>query len=713
MTKETEYGCSYEQVKEALYTVDCSALEYDDWIAIGMALKSENEDYKSLWDQWAADTDAYRYAENEEGETDIKWESFKGSGVTMGTFWHYVKTYGNYDPIKKKKTEYDWKYHDDGTVTITERGDMDTIPQYYNPIPAVKYGWKPLDDLRDYIEILFQDEDIIRYNLDSEYLAKKGKYRPKGAGKAIKARELLDRIDEYSGQDNAGIESVLGSYDHNAGAWVRLNPFNENGIKDKDVTAYRFTLVESDDMEIEAQYDRLLRLNLPIACIVHSGGKSLHAVVHVDARNEKQYDERVRFIHKACETHGIIIDKANKNPSRLSRLPGCYRGENKQYLVTKEIGTDSYEEWETWYKENNDDLPDIENYSSVLDDMPPLADELIADVLRVGHKLLISGGSKTGKSMLLIQLALAIASGGTWLDMPCRQGKILYVNLEIDRASFVRRIAEAMEIRGISKKDIGDRLQVWNLRGKTMTLDRLVDKVILRSRKGEYAAVIIDPIYKVMMGDENKAGDMSHFCNQFDKLAERGCSVLYAHHFAKGEQKDKASIDRASGSGVFARDPDAILTVTSIESDCDDPAVRVEFTLREFGDKDPINAYYRYPVHVVDTEGKLKYSGIKSAMAEKKSHDDALEEFADAIETGYDILSENGTKQVSQPQLIEYMNMERTKFIRWFREARRKRLHTLKKNARKNKITGEPAWITRDPTRVESLENDDDEDDDE
>ena len=142
----------------------------------------------------------------------------------------------------------------------------------------------------------------------------------------------------------------MGSYDHNAGAWIRLNPFNENGIKDKDVTAYRFTLVESDDMEIEAQYDRLLRLNLPIACIVHSGGKSLHAVVHVDARNEKQYDERVRFIHKACEKHGIIIDKANKNPSRLSRLPGCYRGENKQYLVTKEIGTDSYEEWETWYK---------------------------------------------------------------------------------------------------------------------------------------------------------------------------------------------------------------------------------------------------------------------------------------------------------------------------------------------------------------------------
>ena len=100
-------------------------------------------------------------------------------------------------------------------------------------------------------------------------------------------------------------------------------------------------------------------------------------------------------------------------------------------------------------------------------------------------------------------------------------------------------------------------------------------------------------------------------------------------------------------------------------------------------------------------------------MAEKKSHDEALEEFADAIETGYDILSEDGKNKVSQPQLVEYMNMERTKFIKWFRESKRRGLHTLKKNSSKNKITGEPAWITRDLSKIKAMEDDDDEDDDE
>ena len=69
-------------------------------------------------------------------------------------------------------------------------------------------------------------------------------------------------------------------------------------------------------------------------------------------------------------------------------------------------------------------------------------------------------------------------------------------------------------------------------------------------------AVIIDPIYKVITGDENSADQMAHFCNQFDKICtELGCAVIYCHHHSKGNQGFKKSMDRASGSGVFARDP--------------------------------------------------------------------------------------------------------------------------------------------------------------
>ena len=59
---------------------------------------------------------------------------------------------------------------------------------------------------------------------------------------------------------------------------------------------------------------------------------------------------------------------------------------------------------------------------------------------------------------------------------------------------------------------------------------------------------------------------MAAFCNQFDKVCTSlGCAVIYCHHHSKGAQGGKRSMDRASGSGVFARDPDALLDMIELE----------------------------------------------------------------------------------------------------------------------------------------------------
>ena len=48
---------------------------------------------------------------------------------------------------------------------------------------------------------------------------------------------------------------------------------------------------------------------------------------------------------------------------------------------------------------------------------------------------------------------------------------------------------------------------------------------------------MIDPIYKIITGDENSADQMAAFCNQFDRVAtELGCAVVYCHHHSKGAQ---------------------------------------------------------------------------------------------------------------------------------------------------------------------------------
>ena len=97
-------------------------------------------------------------------------------------------------------------------------------------------------------------------------------------------------------------------------------------------------------------------------------------------------------------------------------------------------------------------------------------------------------------------------------------------------------------------------------------MDKLAPKLIRRAAKKDYIAIIIDPIYKVITGDENSADQMAAFCNQFDKICtELGTAVIYCHHHSKGAQGGKRSMDRASGSGVFARDPDALLDLIELD----------------------------------------------------------------------------------------------------------------------------------------------------
>ena len=98
-------------------------------------------------------------------------------------------------------------------------------------------------------------------------------------------------------------------------------------------------------------------------------------------------------------------------------------------------------------------------------------------------------------------------------------------------------------------------------------MDALAPKLIRRAIKNNYIAIIIDPIYKVITGDENSAEQIARFCNQFDKICtELGAAVIYCHHHSKGSQGGKKSMDRASGSGVFARDPDAMLDLIELET---------------------------------------------------------------------------------------------------------------------------------------------------
>ena len=208
-------------------------------------------------------------------------------------------------------------------------------------------------------------------------------------------------------------------------------------------------------------------------------------------------------------------------------------------MVDTNIGKESWEEWVEWIESVNDDLPDPEPLQAVWENLPELSPCLIEGVLRKGHKMLIAGPSKAGKSFLQIELCISIAEGKDWLGWKCARGRVMYVNLELDRASCLHRFRDVYDTLGWRPKYL-DSIDIWNLRGKSVPMDKLAPKLIRRAAKKDYVAIIIDPIYKVITGDENSADQMANFCNQFDKVCtELGCAVIYCHHHSKGSQGGK------------------------------------------------------------------------------------------------------------------------------------------------------------------------------
>lgn len=258
-----------------------------------------------------------------------------------------------------------------------------------------------------------------------------------------------------------------------------------------------------------------------------------------------------------------------------------------------------------------DQLPPFRQLDIQLKDPPKVSPELIQGVLRCGHKMMVSGASKAGKSFLLMELSIAIATGGKWLGFQCTKGKVLYVNFEIAEASFYQRYEAILKAQKTKIQDVSN-LRVWNLRGLNVTLEKLIEGLNERIEDGEYSAIILDPIYKIQSGDENSAEAITSFCNQIDAICTHtGSAVIYCHHQSKGNQSRKNAIDRASGSGVFARDADAIIDLLALESSSSIEVgtygvpFKVESILREFKPFEPFNIWFKYPLHTLDTDKLL------------------------------------------------------------------------------------------------------------
>ena len=229
-------------------------------------------------------------------------------------------------------------------------------------------------------------------------------------------------------------------------------------------------------------------------------------------------------------------------------------------------------------------------------EMPP-PPELIAGLFRKGEKAMLGGQSKSMKSWASLDVGISISHGVPFIDREVTEGRVLFVNLELPQWSLRKRILDVSREKGIKSLE-SNRLLTLTLRGHRTSANELRLE-LQRIGDKDLALVVVDPFYKLAAGlDENAAGAMTEVLGTLEGItADTGAALLIPAHFAKGSAAQKESIDRISGSGVFARDPDSILTLTALEAR---DTFALESTLRTLPPIAPIGLRWAFPLFRID-----------------------------------------------------------------------------------------------------------------
>lgn len=196
-----------------------------------------------------------------------------------------------------------------------------------------------------------------------------------------------------------------------------------------------------------------------------------------------------------------------------------------------------------------------------ISELPPIPPPVIIQgLLYQGGKLLISAPSKSRKSFLIFELLYCCANGFDWWGKAVPSGQVLLLNFELMPWEVRARFEM---IQASYQAGTFNRIDVINLRGLQFRYEEL--NVISKDAGNQkYVLAGLDPAYKLLAGlRENDSGDITKLLASIEAFAtELEAAAVINHHFAKGDASAKAAIDRASGSGVWARDPDGLISLS-------------------------------------------------------------------------------------------------------------------------------------------------------
>lgn len=554
-----------ERADDALLSME-PPKDYDTWKNIGISYKAAGGDLETFLSWSGSDPDNY-----DEPQARRLFEHVEEDGkITAATlFWH-AKHNG-------------WEGgHVKGESRRPKEEAANPKPLYLTPIQQVMMQ----------LQALFEPGEQVNLSIHAKWDEKQHKWQPADGGTCYERDELISLLQQN------GCGGVMDGFQPEAGAWLCQNPTDGTGRGIKRTMAWRHALIESDNLPIKDQVRIMRELDLPITTMTLSGGKSVHALVRVDADGPNHYDERVMFLHEICNEAGLKVDPSNKDSSRLTRLAGIRRRTQRQTLLYTNIGAKDFHKWLEAHRHKPEDDEDgqdaVQKFENLFKPMPAERQELppvlIQNTFRKQAVMLVGAAPKVGKTFLAAQMAVGFAMGTPVLDFEfAKCENVLMVNTEMSQAEYVNRVIDASLSPGTAT-EVASHIRIANTdEYPEMTVKDIAEIICESGFKPD--VVIVDPIYPLFVGDENSNADAKTTLAYLKQIASKtGAGVIYMHHFSKGPQDLKEARDRVSGAGTLGRNYAAMWSLTELAPSEDElgdlpdgtVVVRVSTDLRSF-----------------------------------------------------------------------------------------------------------------------------------
>ena len=329
------------------------------------------------------------------------------------------------------------------------------------------------------------------------------------------------------------------------GAYVRINPIKSGDYSGRDdsVAIYRFVLVEFDTRPKEEQFAIFKQSNLPIGAVIDSGGKSIHAWVRVDAKDENEWRLRRQAVFDYLSDYEP--DEMTKNPSRWSRLGGIFRGEKEQRIVALNIGAECWDDWVSYLESSEvpDEITvdDLENYDTENDPTTVLGNRWLCQ----GGSLSIIGQSGIGKSSFLMQMAVMLAIGRPFFQIQVnRPFKCIVMQAENDTgdlAEAFKGITGSMDLSDEEKTLLRSNIKFYRETVKVgEAFVKQARRLIVHNNADFFFA---DPLLSFAGGDVSNQEYSSRFLRNWIQpvLQETKVVWVWLHHTGKPKAKEEAS----------------------------------------------------------------------------------------------------------------------------------------------------------------------------